>query len=111
MDPTQQNAMMLQALQAMGNQPQPAGAGAPSPFEAAMMQAMGSQHQTPSPPVGSQTPPQGQMVPPDPATMTGGLGSAATPPSPPPQGMQGLNGMDPTTAALFSQIPSATGGQ
>lgn len=113
MDPDQQ--MMLQILQGQqGQQGQAAQPSIPPALQAAAIQQMAGNQQQPAsggPPAGmGQSAMASPMVAPDPASMTGGLGSpqmSGPQPTPP----QGLNGMDPTTAALFSQIPSATGGQ
>lgn len=114
MDPTQnpsvnpQSAMMLQLLSGQNQQP---GMSNPAMLQQAALQAQMAAQPPSQTGLGSQSM-ASPMVAPDPASMTGGLGSSQGMPAPtPPQGMQGLNGMDPTTAALFSQIPSATGGQ
>lgn len=110
MDPSVQNAMMLQALQGQS------GGGAPAQpdiaqimQQAQMMQQMQNQPGQMAPPgAGMATQGAPQLAAPDPASMTGGLGSAQGMAAP-QQGMPATGQTDPMMQALFSQPPQAGG--
>src|ERR1700744_1203801 len=100
-----QNAMMLKMLSGVGPQSQQATSQInPAMLQQAMQQSA-MMNQMPPAPGGMPPPSAGNRgpPPPDPASMAGGLGSAAGPAMPPPQ-PQGMAGAqpDPMMQALFS---------